>query len=128
VIKPTTVRLILPISVSKGWCICQADVNNAFLKGDPQETMFMKQPLGFTSLIHPQHVCRVQKALYGLKQAPRAWHSNLSSKLCSLKFRPCNTNTCLIIYMTNHLTIGILVCVDNLIIISSSSSATTHLL
>jgi hypothetical protein len=34
VIKPTKVRLILSIAISKGWCIHQADVKNALLDGD----------------------------------------------------------------------------------------------
>jgi hypothetical protein len=34
VIKPTKVRLILSIAISKGWCIHQADVKNVLLDGD----------------------------------------------------------------------------------------------
>lgn len=74
VIKPTTVHLVLSIIVSKGWCIRQADVKNAFLNGALQETVFMKQPPGFVTSTQPQHVCRLQKALYGLKQPPRPVH------------------------------------------------------
>jgi hypothetical protein len=33
VIKPTTVRLLLSIAVSRGWSIRQADVKNTFLNG-----------------------------------------------------------------------------------------------
>jgi hypothetical protein len=72
VIKPTTIHLVLAIAVSKGWTIQQADVKNAFLNGDLQETIYMSQPLGFISTNHPHYVCKLQKALYGLKQAPRA--------------------------------------------------------
>jgi hypothetical protein len=124
VIKPTTLRLILSIVVSKSWCIHQADINNVFLNGDLQSTVFMKQPLGFTSSTHPQHICKLQKALYGLKQAPRAWHS----KLCSLQFHPCKTDTPLFIYKIPTLTMYMLVYVDDLIVVSSSKTATTHLL
>jgi hypothetical protein len=59
VIKPTTVRLILSIAVSKGWGIHQADTKNAFLNGELQETVYMKQPPGFISTTHPQHVCQL---------------------------------------------------------------------
>jgi hypothetical protein len=34
VAKPMTVRFILSITVSRGWELCQVDVNNAFLHGD----------------------------------------------------------------------------------------------
>jgi hypothetical protein len=106
VIKPTTVQLILSIAVSKGWCIHQADVKNAFLNGHLKNTVFMKQPPGFTSSTHPQHICKLQKALYGLKQAPRAWHS----KLCSLQFHSCKADTSLFIYKTPSLMMYVIVC------------------
>jgi hypothetical protein len=68
------------------------------------------------------------KALYGLKQALRAWHSKLTSKLCHLKFKPCKTDTSLFIYTSTNLTMYVLAYVDDLIIVSSSEVATTHLL
>ncbi|KAG8496673.1 hypothetical protein CXB51_007951 [Gossypium anomalum] len=48
VIKPTTIQVILSVSISKGWQLHQVDVNNAFLNGDLAD----------------------EKALYGLRQAP----------------------------------------------------------
>jgi hypothetical protein len=39
----------------------------------------MRQPLGFSNLDRPNHICRLTKALYGLKQAPRAWHARLAT-------------------------------------------------
>jgi hypothetical protein len=128
VIKPTIVRLVLSIAVSKGWSIRQADVKNAFLNGELQETVYMKQPPGFISTKFPQHVCKLQKALYSLKQAPRAWHSKLSSKLCTLQFQPCKIDTSLFIYKSANLTMYVLTYVADLIIVSSSEAATTHLL
>jgi hypothetical protein len=59
VIKPTTMRLILFVVVSKGWSVRQADVKNTFLNGELQETVYMKQPPGFVSSTHPQYVCQL---------------------------------------------------------------------
>ena len=42
-IKPTIIRVILSLTVSKGWTIRQMDVNNAFLNGDLLEDVYMIQ-------------------------------------------------------------------------------------
>jgi hypothetical protein len=50
VIKPTTIRLILSSTVSQGWSLRQLDIQNAFLHGQLEKTVFMKQPPGFEDL------------------------------------------------------------------------------
>ena len=84
VVKPTTIRLILSLAISKGWHIRQLDVNNAFLQGSLTEDVFMQQPPGFVHPQYPRHVCKLQKAIYGLRQAPRAWYNELGSFLTSI--------------------------------------------
>lgn len=42
VIKITTVRLLLSITVSRRWTIRQLDISNAFLHGNLEETVFME--------------------------------------------------------------------------------------
>jgi hypothetical protein len=66
----------------------QLDVQHAFLHGNLEEEVFMRQPTRYESKTHPHYVCKLDKALYGLKQAPRAWYARLSSKLQSLGFKP----------------------------------------
>ena len=57
------------------------DVKTAFLNGNLEEDIYMKQPEGFTT--DTEHVCKLHKALYGLKQAPRAWYQRLDQFLTS---------------------------------------------
>nr|GEX04635.1 ribonuclease H-like domain-containing protein [Tanacetum cinerariifolium] len=73
VVKPVTIRTVLSIAISRHWPIYQLDVKNAFLHGDLNEEVYMKQPPGYVNTTHPDYVCRLHKALFDLQQAPCAW-------------------------------------------------------
>ena len=128
VVKAATIRVVLAISVSRGWSLRQLDVKNAFLHGVLEEEVYMKQPPGFEDSNVPHYICKLDKALYGLKQAPRAWYSRLSSKLHGLGFTPSKADTSLFLYQKSGITIFVLIYVDDIIVASSSNDATTILL
>jgi hypothetical protein len=87
VVKPTTIHLVISLTVSRGWSLQQLDVHNTFLHGVLEEDVFMRQPLGYVDTSKSDYMCKLDKALYGLKQAPRAWYSRLSNKLKHLGSR-----------------------------------------
>jgi histone deacetylase 1/2 len=128
VIKISTVRLVLAIAVSRGWSLRQLDVKNAFLHGVLEEEVYMRQPPGYEDKLQPTYVCKLDKALYGLKQAPRAWYARLSSQLIRLGFHASKSDTSLFIYRKSHVTIYMLIYVDDIIVASSSQAATDALL
>ena len=42
VVKPTTIRLLLSLAISRGWAIRQINIQNAFLHGFLNEDIYMK--------------------------------------------------------------------------------------
>ena len=128
VVKIATVRLVLSLAVTRGWCLRQLDVQNAFLHGVLEEEVYMKQPPGFENKKCPSFVCKLKKAIYGLKQAPRAWYSRLSSKLLDLGFVMSKSDTSLFIYRKGSVEIYMLIYVDDIIVTSSSHEAVRVLL
>jgi hypothetical protein len=47
-------------------------VKSAFLNGELEEVVFVRQPPGFSIPGQEHKVLQLKKALYGLRQAPRA--------------------------------------------------------
>jgi hypothetical protein len=122
VVKATMIRLILSIGVSNSWSMRHLDAHNAFLHGVLEEHVhmrfhFCKEQLDF--------VCRLDKAIYGLKQAPRGWYLRLRSKLIDLGFTPFKGDVSLFFYSNRGIKIFVLVYVDDIIVVSSSTEATT---
>jgi hypothetical protein len=71
------IRILLAISMAKGFKLHQMDVKSAFLNGVFEEEVYVRQPPGFESEKYPHQVYKLRKALYGLKQAPRVWYGRL---------------------------------------------------
>ncbi|WVZ64382.1 hypothetical protein U9M48_013903 [Paspalum notatum var. saurae] len=128
VVKVATIRTMLSIAISNGWCLRQLDVKNAFLHGVLEEDVFMRQPPGYEEVSRPDYVCKLDKALHGLKQAPRAWYARLSGKLQQLGFKASKADTSLFLYNKGNITLYLLVYVDDIIVVSSSQDAVTKLL
>lgn len=84
-----TVRLLLALAAKNEWEVHHLDVKSAFLNGDLEETVFVKQPEGFVKENEEHKVYQLIKALYGLRQAPRAWYAKLNKCLKGLGFVKC---------------------------------------
>lgn len=79
VVKWSTIRAMIALAASLGWNITHMDVVTAFLNGHLDETIFMHQPPGFSTLGFEDLVCMLNRTLYGLKQSPRAWYQEIDA-------------------------------------------------
>ena len=74
VVKHTSIRVLLSLVATKDLELEQLDVKTAFLHGNLEEQIYMKQPEGFEVAGKEDQVCLLKKSLYGLKQSPRQWY------------------------------------------------------
>ncbi|KAH9725329.1 retrovirus-related pol polyprotein from transposon RE1 [Citrus sinensis] len=128
VAKSSTIKVLLSLAVIYGWDIKQVDVNNAFLNGELNETVFMEQPEGFKVKGKENYVYRLKKALYGLKQAPRAWYEKLKAALLSWGYKNSVSDTSLFHWRDNRKVIYVLVYVDEILITGSSQDLVNDLI
>lgn len=86
VIKSTTICVVLSLAITQKRSLRQLDVQNAFLDDTLNETVYMKQTLGFIDPKYPHRVCLLHKSIYGLKKLLRAWLHRLTQALIALSF------------------------------------------
>ncbi len=120
--KYATLRTLLAFVAADDLELHQLDIKTAFLNGDIDEDIYLKQPPGYeegTSNL----VCHLRRALYGLRQAPRQWHARLKKELEGLGFTESEADPGLFIYNDKHDTIYLLVYVDDLLVAAKELSS-----
>ena len=95
VIRNTSMRSLLALANSLDWEVHQMDVKSAFLQGDLNEEIYMRQPDGYVDKGNPNHVCKLKKSLYGLKQAARCWNSSIDHYLKTSGYKQADSDQCL---------------------------------
>jgi transposase InsO family protein len=99
------------------------DISNAFLNGELDPPVYMKQPEDFNT--EPSHIsCKLQRSLYGLKQAPKEWHNTLSKALTQLGFNVSESDRALWVKPSTKTTAAVylVMWVDDLIMASTPTS------
>ncbi|XP_055800342.1 uncharacterized mitochondrial protein AtMg00810-like [Solanum dulcamara] len=128
VVKPSTIRAVLRISLSKSWPIHQMDVKNAFLHGRLSETVYMHQLMGFHSKQFPDYVFLLKKSLYGLKQAHRAWYQRFADFVATIGFSHSKSDHSLFVYKNGSAIAYILLYVDDIILTASFDHLRKHIM
>ncbi|XP_021980138.1 uncharacterized mitochondrial protein AtMg00810-like [Helianthus annuus] len=84
--------------------------------------------MGFRDKQFPDYVCRLKKSLYGLKQAPRAWYQRFTDYVLTLGFVQSGCDASLFILHHNGNTAYLLLYVDDIILVTSSTALRVQLM
>jgi hypothetical protein len=125
VTRLTTLRVLLGIASKKKLILKHFDVKTAYLCGNLDEEIFMRQPRGYQQ---GSLVCKLKKSLYGLKQSARCWNKKLHDVLISLKFQQSSADPCLYTKQVNGKLMYLLVYVDDLLIAFDEEKEISRLL
>ena len=94
VVRAESVRSVIALAAQKKLMLHQMDVTTAFLNGELDEEVYIKQPDGFREKGKEDLVCRLKKSLYGLKQSSRCWNTALDTFLQSRGLVQSNADPC----------------------------------
>lgn len=112
VVRYTSIRLLMALAAKEGLKIHQMDAVTAFLQGEIEEEIYMKQPEIFDD--GSNRVCKLRGALYGLKQAGRLWNKKLDAALRKFGLNKCKMDPC--IYYSPGLKLIVAIYVDDFLI------------
>jgi hypothetical protein len=122
--KQTTARVLLHMAAHLDLELHAMDVDQAFLHGELEETIFMEPPREVTGDSWDK-VWQLKRPLYGLKQSPRQWHAKLQKALQDMGLHPSLSDPSLFLgTLQSH---WILVYVDDLLLLSPDTSALEQL-
>ena len=111
--------MLIALAALNSWSVHHLDVKSAFLNGDLEETVYVKQPEGYIQEGKEHLVLKLKKALYGLKQAPRAWNLKLDSCLKFMGFMRCEKDHAVYVQRSSNCILIVGVYVDDLLITGS---------
>ena len=83
-VASSSVRLLAALACEHDLELCHFDIDQAFVRADLAEDVYMRLPEGCGSL--SGKVVKLSKSLYGLRQACRQWYALLKKCLLALGF------------------------------------------
>ena len=96
------------------------DVKTAYLNGELEEDIYMRQPEGFIKVGEEHKVCKLQRSLYGLKQAGRSWYKKIDAYLEELGLKRSNLDSCVYYQKKEKDMLFIALYVDDLLIFANN--------
>ena len=120
VVRHTSIRILLALVAHYDMELEQLDVKTAFLHGDLDEEIYLRQPEGFIDSNRPDYVCKLNKSLYGLKQSPRLWYKRFDKFMLSQGYSRSFKDQCVYFKRCGKDMIYLLLYVDDMLIASQS--------
>ena len=117
VVRFSSVRMNLSIVAHMDLELHQMDVKTAFLNGDLEEEIYMKQPIGYVEKGHEDKVCKLHKYIYGLKQSSRQWYKKFHNIIMSNGFSMCYEDHCVYIKRSKHKFVLLSLYVDDILLV-----------
>lgn len=121
VVRQESLRVLIALSVQYGLQLHQVDVTTAFLNGNLEEEIFMKQPKGFGTKGEEHLVCKLKKSIYGLKQSPKCWNTALDSHLKDMGFIQSTSDPCIYVKAGGDVYLGVYV--DDIVVAARSEDS-----
>jgi transposase InsO family protein len=122
-IRLPTLRFLLALRARYNLNMTIFDFSNAYLNGDLEEEIYMRQPPGFEIPGSEHLVLRLKKALYGLKQAGRQWYKTLRALMMDLDFTCSAADPALFYIVDEEFILMIGVHVDDCMMLGTSNDA-----
>ncbi|KAK9218725.1 hypothetical protein WN943_007362 [Citrus x changshan-huyou] len=123
VARIATIRVLIVLASIYQFEIHQMDVKTAFLNGELDEKIYMKQPEGFVMPGQEHKVCKLVKCLYGLKQASKQWHEKFDKVIVSNGFNIHESDKCVYSRFNGNKCVMICLYVDDMLIFGIDSES-----
>jgi hypothetical protein len=112
-------RIIMALVAHYDLELHQMDVKTAFLNGDLNEEVYMRQPEGFHIGNDENLVCKLKRSIYGLKQASRQWYLKFDDVVTSLGFEENKVDQCIYLKVSGSKYIFLVLYVDDILLASN---------
>lgn len=93
-VRYDSVKVLLAVAAQCNMHITQFDVKCAYIYGNIDKVVYMKQPLGFEDPNHANIVCLLQRSLYGCRQSGRCRNQRFVAYVTKLGFKQVNADAC----------------------------------
>jgi hypothetical protein len=115
-------RIIMALVAHFDLELHQMDVNTAFLNGELEEDVYMKQSKGFVVNGKEHMGCRLKKSIYGLKQASRQWNLKFDETIERFGFEPNIEDNCVYAKFKNGKYVFLILYLDDILLASNDVS------